>query len=120
MTEIPTGAVAGYYTLAATNIRLSELPAAVTARLPRYPTIPAALLGRLAIAVKFQGRKLGPVLLADAAMCAAAADVATFAVVVDPSDNSVRPFYARHGFLDLPPPERRMFIPIDNALRSEH
>ena len=117
MTESATGVVAGYYTLAATNVHLTELPATVTARLPRYPTIPAALLGRLAIATTFQGRKLGSAMLIDAVTRSARADLGTFAVVVDPKDDASRRFYERHGFLDLPLPERRMFLPIEAALR---
>ena len=115
--EAATGALAGYYTLAAANVLLRELPEAMAARLPRYPAVPAVLLGRLAVATSFQGRKLGSVLLADAVARVARADIASFAVVVDPKDDSARQFYQRHGFLDLPHPEHRMFVPIESALR---
>jgi len=115
--EAATGAVAGYYTLAATSVLLRELTEAVAARLPRYASIPAVLLGRLAVATAFRGRKLGAVLLADAVARAARADIAAFAVVVDPKDDDARRFYARHGFFDLPSPERHMFVPIEAALR---
>jgi GNAT superfamily N-acetyltransferase len=115
--EVATGAAAGYYTLAATSVLLRELPETIAAKLPRYPTVPAVLLGRLAVAGSFHGRKIGAVLLADAVSRAARADVASFAVVVDPKDHTARRFYQRHGFLDLPEPERRMFMPIESALR---
>ncbi len=115
--EAATGALAGYYTLAATSVLLRELPETITAKLLRYATIPAVLLGRLAVATSFQGRKLGAVLLADAVARAARADIASFAVVVDPKDDTARRFYQRHGFQDLPYPEHRMFVPIESALR---
>jgi len=115
--EVATGVVAGYYTLAATSMLLRELPAALAAKLPRYPTVPAVLLGRLGVAVSFQGRKLGAVLLADAVGRVARADIASFAVVVDPKDDGARRFYQRHSFIDLPQPERRMFVPIEAVLR---
>ncbi len=115
--EAATGAAAGYYTLAATSVLLRELPETMAAKLPRYPTVPAVLLGRLAVAGSFQGRKLGAVLLADAVSRAARADIASFAVVVDPKDDAARRFYQRHGFLNLPPPERRMLVPVESALR---
>jgi predicted N-acetyltransferase YhbS len=115
--EVSTGAVAGYYTLSATNVLLSELPETVTRRLPRYAAVSAALLGRLAVASAFQGRKLGTSLLADALSRAALADIATFAMLVDPKDDSAHAFYERHGFISLPAPERRMFLPIESALR---
>ena len=109
--------IAGYYTLCATNLRLRELPDAMAGRLPSYPNIPAVLLGRLAVAVAYQGRGLGAVLLGDAVMRTATADVAAFAIVVDPKDDKVRRFYQHYGFIELPQPERRMFIPIETALR---
>jgi predicted GNAT family N-acyltransferase len=115
--EVATGAIAGFHTLSATNLLLTELPQTVTRRLPRYPTMPAVLLGRLAIASAFQGRKLGSSLLADAFSRSALADIAAFAMLVDPNDDSARAFYARHGFLPFPDPERRMFLPIESALR---
>jgi ribosomal protein S18 acetylase RimI-like enzyme len=118
MTEAATGLVAGYYTLAATNVLLTDLPMSLTARLPRYPVVPAALLGRLAVSAAFQRRKLGSILLIDAVTRTARADLGAFAMVVDPKDDSARQFYERHGLADLPPPDRRMFIPIEAAVRS--
>ena len=115
--EAATTTLAGYYTLAATSVLLQELPDPIAAKLPHYPSIPAVLLGRLAVAVSFQGRKIGAVLLADAVARAARADIASFAVMVDPKDDNARRFYQRHGFLDLPQPERRMFVPVVTALR---
>jgi hypothetical protein len=50
-------------------------------------------------------------------MRAAKADIAAFAIVVDPKDDNARRFYRHYGFIELPQPERRMFIPIETALR---
>ena len=116
LTEAATGIIAGYYTLAATNILTSQLPDTITDKLPRYAAIPAVLIGRLAVSTSFRGRKIGSVLLADAITRAARADIATFAVLVDPKDDAARRFYGHHGFLELPP-DRRMFIPMESALR---
>ena len=44
-----TAKVAGYYTLAAAGIPLAEMPADLAKRLPRYPSVPVARLGRLAV-----------------------------------------------------------------------
>jgi len=48
---VPSGSriIAGYYTLSAASIPLTELPPEDTKRLPRYPVLPAALVGRLAV-----------------------------------------------------------------------
>src|SRR6476469_1721299 len=58
--------IAGYYTLAATAIQLADLPDILTRKLPKYPLIPATLLGRLAIDERYQGKGLGTFLLFDA------------------------------------------------------
>ncbi len=49
-------AVLGYYTLSATSIDSSELPEGIARKLPRYPRLPAILIGRLAVAQNYQGR----------------------------------------------------------------
>ena len=52
-----TGRIAGYYTLFAAGIPLTDLPAAVAKRLPRYPFVPAARMGRLAVGAGFRDLK---------------------------------------------------------------
>ena len=42
------GSIAGFYTLSAHVINLSDLPDKVAKKLPRYPNVPATLLGTLA------------------------------------------------------------------------
>jgi hypothetical protein len=46
---LPDGAIAGYYTLSSTSVQLAELPEQPVRKLPRYPLVPATLLGRLAV-----------------------------------------------------------------------
>jgi ribosomal protein S18 acetylase RimI-like enzyme len=76
------GALAGYYTFAATSVPLTELPADITRRLPRYPSMPAGLIGRLAIDQRFQRQGLGSLLVVDAAARAMRAEPAIYALVV--------------------------------------
>ena len=71
--EIVTDAIAGYYTLAAGSVLLTRMPQTLSKKLPRYPDVPVARLGRLAVGQKFQGRKLGAALLWDAIKRAAEA-----------------------------------------------
>jgi hypothetical protein len=47
--------IAGFYTIAAAGIPITELPQDVVRRLPRYPTLPAIRLGRLAVDLAFRG-----------------------------------------------------------------
>ncbi|ENS7056232.1 GNAT family N-acetyltransferase, partial [Neisseria gonorrhoeae] len=53
------GQILGYYTLAATGVALSNIPAGFRKKLPRYPTVPAVLMGRLAVDGKYGGFGLG-------------------------------------------------------------
>jgi GNAT superfamily N-acetyltransferase len=95
--EPKTGKLAGYYTLAAGGVPLTDLPEALAKRLPRYPSVPVARVGRLAVDQAFHGQKLGGALLADAAIRAARSEVAVFALVVDAKDDAAEAFYLHHG-----------------------
>ena len=53
--ETATSQVAAYYTLSAASIPLVDLPPDEAKRLPRYPTLPAVRIGRLAVDQHFNG-----------------------------------------------------------------
>lgn len=108
----PEGAVAGYYTLSAAAILAPELPDAVLRKLPRYPQIPAVLLGRLAVDRRHQGEGFGRHLLADAVLRSLRSEIAAFAVVVDARDAAARRFYERESFQPFPDHPMRLFLPI--------
>lgn len=113
-----TGELAGYYTLAAANIALSDLAPAIVKKLPRYPAVPAVLLGRLAIAKSHQGKGLGSVLLVDGIERSSRAELGIFAMVVEAKDERAQQFYEHFGFVILPGPGRRLVLPITEALRE--
>jgi len=54
------GAIAGYYTVSNMGINFGELPEEEVKKLPHYPIVPAALIGRLAVSENYQGKGLGP------------------------------------------------------------
>ena len=56
MVESLTSEVIGYYTLSATNILFTDRPDETARKLPKYPNVPAAFLGRLAIDSRYQGK----------------------------------------------------------------
>jgi GNAT superfamily N-acetyltransferase len=114
---LPDGAVAGYYTLSATALSLRELPEETSRRLPRYPLIPATLLGRLAVDRKHQGKGYGRHLLADALFRAMRSEIATFAVVVEAKDEPARRFYERESFLSFPDQPMKLFRPMADIAR---
>ncbi|WP_204245127.1 GNAT family N-acetyltransferase [Cloacibacillus sp. An23] len=89
--------VIGYYTPSAASVLLDSLPGYRAGKL-RYPVIPAALLGRLAVAHRFIGEGLGKVLLYDAIERTRRAEIACYAVIVDAKDEKARDFYIAFGF----------------------
>ncbi len=116
--SVETKEVAGFYTLTAASIALETLGAELIRKLPRYPVVPAALLGRLAVAGNYQGKGLGGVLLGDAALRVARAELGVFAMLVDAKDAAAQRFYEHYGFTLLPGEERRLCLPIALALRQ--
>lgn len=106
------GSVGGYYTLSATAVKLAEFPANVVRRLPRYPLVPATLLGRLAVDQRYQGKGYGRFLLADALGRAARSEIASFAIVVDAKDEAARRFYERESFLPFRDQPMKLFRPM--------
>lgn len=109
--------IAGYYTLSSTSIRIAELPAQTARKLPRYPLVPATLLGRLAVDYRYQGNGYGRFLLADALLRAAKSEIASFAVVVDAKDENARRFYERESFLPFPDQFMKLFRPMTDIRR---
>jgi ribosomal protein S18 acetylase RimI-like enzyme len=112
--EAGTGKVAGYYTLAAAGVPLTELPKELIKRLPRYPSVPVARLGRLAVDRAYRGRKLGAALLWDAVMRASRSEVAVFALVVDAKDGQAEEFYRHHGFIAFGSVPRQFIFSLAN------
>ena len=112
--ETATGKVAGYYTLAASGIPLAEMPEKLAKRLPRYPSVPVARLGRLAVDRAYRGQKLGAALLWDATMRALRSEVAVFALVVDAKDDQAEAFYRHHGFTAFGSLPRQLFLLLTN------
>ena len=104
--------IAGFYTLAATSVALTDLPASHAKKLPRYPLVPAVRMGRLAVSSAHQGLGLGAALLANALQRAASADIAAYAFVVDAKDNQAARFYSHHGFIRMPDAALTLFLPL--------
>ncbi len=104
--------VAGYYTLASTSLLLTELPASIGKKLPRYPTVPAIRMGRLAVDQEFKGQGLGGALLADALDRSARSEIAAYALMVDAKEKVAAAFYQHHGFIALPDSPLTLFLPL--------
>lgn len=119
----PAGVVAGYYTLSAYAVYLRELHEDVAKRLPRYPLLPATLLGRLAVDQEHKGRNLGRILLMDALHRSwkNTSEVASRGVVVEACDEATRSFYIHHEFRELGEHPNQLFIAmatLDKAFKD--
>jgi len=110
--------IAGYYTLASASLLLADLPASTRRKLPRYPTVPAVRMGRLAVDRAFKGQGLGGALLADALDRAVRSEIAAFAMIADAKDEVAAAFYQHHGFIALPDSPLTLFLPLATVQRS--
>ena len=106
------GSVCGFYTLSNLSVELNEIPVAKRKSFPKYPQVPAILLGRLAVDKKFQGAGIGEHLLIDALQRALASSKVTGAgvIVVDAKNESVCDFYLQYGFKPFIGIANRLFI----------
>jgi ribosomal protein S18 acetylase RimI-like enzyme len=116
--EITTGAVAGYYTIAAASIPFADLPQEEAKRLPRYPTLPAVRIGRLVVDERFQGRGLGGALLVDATRRTLQTPPAVYALIVDAKNDQAVAFYQKFGFRTLLSLPRTLFLPLATAEKA--
>ena len=106
--------IAGYYTLSQYSVDLLELPTEFAERLPKYPEVPATLLGRLAVSENYRGPRLGEFLLLDALHRSweQSTRIASAAIVVDAKDESAQSFYEHFDFIRLRGTPDRLFLPM--------
>lgn len=106
--------ILGYYTLSSFGINLQDLPGEMVKKLPRYPIVPATLLGRLAVDKDHPGKGLGELLLMDALHRSLdQADViGSTAVVVEAIEKQAFEFYKHYDFLAFPDCRDRLFLPM--------
>jgi len=112
LVEAGRPAVIGFYTLSATNLRLNDLPESTVKKLPRYPLVPAILLGRLAVGQTHRAKGYGELLLIDALKrCLDIQDIGWAVVLVDAKNEEAAAFYEHYDFIRLAPGSPRLFLP---------
>ena len=109
--------IAAYYTLASASLPLADLPPTTAKKLPRYPSVPAVRMGRLAVDQGFKGQGLGGALLGDALERAGRSEIAAYALVVEAKDEGAAAFYRHHAFIALPDSPLTLFLPLATARR---
>ena len=104
--------IIGFYTLSSFSVEPTALPTEVVKRLPRYPQLPAVLIGRLAVDREFTGQGWAKRLLLDALRRSLeqSRQVAAMAVVVDAKDDNARSFYEYFGFERIVDEEYRLLV----------
>lgn len=111
--------VAGFYTLSSSAIDISLLPDTLTKKLPRYPSVPAVLLGRLAVDRQHTGKGLGGSLLVDAILNAARSTTGIWAMHVDAKDQQARAFYLKYGFISFKHRTDSLYLSLTNTLLKD-
>ena len=92
------GVIIGFYTLCAASVLLTALPEETARKMPRYPSVPAIRLGRLAVASSIQGRHIGSLLVMDALRRACRNELAWAAFLVDAKNERAAAFYGKFLF----------------------
>ncbi|MCR5562813.1 MAG: GNAT family N-acetyltransferase [Desulfovibrio sp.] len=90
--------VIGFYSLAAASVLLDALPEATVRKMPRYPSVPAIRLGRLAVIQKMQGRHVGSLLVWDAMRRCCRNELAWAVMLVDAKSDRLAAFYEKFLF----------------------
>lgn len=106
------GRIVAYYSLNGCEIKSEELPDPFRKKFPGR--MPAARLGRLAVAKANQGQGVGEQMLFHAMwnVCQVDAIIGAVALLVDAKDEEARRFYVKYGFLELPDRPLHLFLPI--------
>jgi predicted GNAT family N-acyltransferase len=106
--------VLAYYTLSAFTVDITVLDAAFAKRLPRYPQLPATLLGRLAVDNRQKGKGLGELILVDALRksWATSQQIASLAVIVEALDEEAIQFYLKYGFQPFTQDPMKLYLPM--------
>ena len=108
--EKASGAVHGFYTLSMASVLLDRLPKPLARKLPRYPSIPAVRLGRLAVHKDARGQGLGAHLLMDAMALSLRVEVAWAVFLVDSKNDSSSSFYTHFGFQSFTDERGSLFL----------
>lgn len=108
-----TPAIQGFFTLTLCEILPESLPAEYARKFPSH-SLPAVRLARLAVSRKYQGKRLGELLLAEAIHRTAlvAEQAGIIGLFVDAKDDAARKFYEHYGFMAIPEHPLQLFLTV--------
>lgn len=114
LTELNSPRVLAYYTLSAKTINLQNIPAEIVKKLPKYPQLPATLIGRLAVDRKYHKQGLGKLLIYHAFQTThnISKQIASYASIVDAKDNAAKAFYEKFKLISVLGSPKKMYLPM--------
>ncbi|AUT03909.1 GNAT family N-acetyltransferase [Nostoc sp. CENA543] len=114
LVDEPDFNVLAYYTLSSYTIDITALDESFAKHLPRYPLLPATLLGRLAVDYRQTGRRFGELMLIDALRKSldVSTQVASLAVVAEALDEEALSFYIKYGFRQFTQNPMKLYLPV--------
>lgn len=120
MMDNATDAVIGFYTLSNFTVLAGDLRPDIGRTLPDRISLPAHLIGQLAVSAQQQGKGYGGLLLFDGVHRArrTTEHSASLAVVVHALDTQAADWYTRNGFVPFPAHPLSLFIPMRGIARS--
>lgn len=112
------GEVVAYYCLAAGAIARQSAPGRLKRNAP--DPVPVIVLGRLAVSLDHQGRRLGAGMMRDAVLRVwqAGEIIGIRAVIVNALDDGAARFYLKYGFKAFPEDELTLYLPFQ-AIAAE-
>jgi len=104
--------IAAYYALTLTEVDTSALAAQSRKKMPRM--IPGVRLGRLAVDVRWQGKRLGELMLMDALdrVRIITQNAGVVGLFVDAIDPQAAQFYVRYGFEAFADDPLKLFLAV--------
>ena len=109
--------VLAYYTLSTYTVDITDLDKAFAKRLPRYPQLPATLLGRLAVDGRQKSKRFGELMLVDALkrVLKVSTQVASLAVIAEALDEVALNFYLKYGFQQFRQDTMKLYFPMKSV-----
>lgn len=114
LVDDPEMNVLAYYTLSSYIVDVTALDEAFAKHLPRYPLLPATLLGRLGVDNSQKGKRFGELILVDALKKSldVAMQVASIAVIAEALDEEAVSFYMKYGFQKFRQESMKLYLPM--------